>query len=746
MSKSNVIALPVDNTKARRLTNLEHAKLLIKTGLYIFPSSGKTPLIPRFNKIDTEITPEEREAAIEAFEAENGKPPIHVGATKDPEVLRKMFKGHQDCVWSIACGPSKLVVIDADSKDNGPELIGKHFEEHGLPEGCVVVPTQSGGLHYIFKDPEGKFTNAAGALKKSYGCDVRGKNGQYVSPGSIREDGKAYGTRKDLIAFLQAYTQGKLPELPDHVAELIGEQSEYNDAENVAPSKEREVINSLDGAEWEKHENDFDPDVGNYDLEQLKAENAEFKELYENYGPDCSANRFLGARHIMREWPGIPAPALSMFFSNWPGAGVWTDEKPKSGEYDNRQIAREWLKNQGLSKPSSGEAFGAVVDEDPAESNTARRANHISLTDLLAEPETYTRWIVKHFIAFNTTIIAAGLWGSGKTAVYLDIALHIAHGLPWRGRKVEKGIVVYAALENPRDVQSRVRAWCKRNRNDVQFEDSFVLFRGNCSLFDSRDKATKDEQRIIKLANDTAKKLDLPVAMIIIDTVSQAILPGSDREHGSLFVSSMQRIADATGANVTALHHPTKQGDEVRGDGAFQGNTDGVVLLKRDTKTGLGTIKASAQKFRVGDPRKVAFGYKLEPVIVGKDEDGEDIGVVVAVGTADVSWNVDDVADGQDVPPPPDTPTDRPAAILSVIRERVEMIASNTGDPVDGIALQAGDVLKLWNDRRKQCGLPDITDPAICSRLLAKLVEAGELVRVGENKRSTAYRLPAGKP
>jgi hypothetical protein len=86
---------------------------------------------------------------------------------------------------------------------------------------------------------------------------------------------------------------------------------------------------------------------------------------------DCSTNRFLAARHVMREWPDMPAPALSIFFSQWEGAGSYTDEKPKSGEYDDRQIAREWLKNQGLSKPSSGEAFGAVVDEDEDEEERA---------------------------------------------------------------------------------------------------------------------------------------------------------------------------------------------------------------------------------------------------------------------------------------------------------------------------------------------------------------------------------------
>jgi hypothetical protein len=110
------------------------------------------------------------------------------------------------------------------------------------------------------------------------------------------------------------------------------------------------------------------------------AENSEFAKLYDDRGSDFSTNRFLAARHIMREWPDMPAPALSIFFSQWEGAGEYTDEKPKSGEYDDRQIAREWIKNRGLKKEyhSDGTAFDAVeegVMKRPPISPTAVRKN-----------------------------------------------------------------------------------------------------------------------------------------------------------------------------------------------------------------------------------------------------------------------------------------------------------------------------------------------------------------------------------
>uniref|UniRef100_UPI00117C2F82 bifunctional DNA primase/polymerase n=1 Tax=Streptobacillus ratti TaxID=1720557 RepID=UPI00117C2F82 len=121
---------------------------------------------------DTEISREDREAAIEQAREEGNKQlTVFVGATTDPDIVKRMWRHpNQDAVPSVACGPARLVVIDADTKFNGPELIGKLFDEHGgVPEGTPIITTQSGGKHYVFSDPDNAFTNSAGALKKQYG-------------------------------------------------------------------------------------------------------------------------------------------------------------------------------------------------------------------------------------------------------------------------------------------------------------------------------------------------------------------------------------------------------------------------------------------------------------------------------------------------------------------------------------------------------------------------------------------------
>src|SRR4051794_14455624 len=49
--------------------------------------------------------------------------------------------------------------------------------------------------------------------------------------------------------------------------------------------------------------------------------------------------------------------------------------------------------------------------------------------------------------------------GAGKTFCAVDLAGHVATGMPWRGREVEQGIVVYIAAESPESIKRRLVAW-----------------------------------------------------------------------------------------------------------------------------------------------------------------------------------------------------------------------------------------------------------------------------------------------
>lgn len=89
---------------------------------------------------------------------------------------------------------------------------------------------------------------------------------------------------------------------------------------------------------------------------------------------------------------------------------------------------------------------------------------------------------------------------------------------------------------------------------------------------------------------------------------------------------------------------------------------------------------------------------------------------------------------------PPDTPGDKLNAILRVFREHVEAIAADTGEALGEIGLSAKTVLDALNLDRRACGLPELKDRTVIPRLLARLIESGEIVKSGDNRR-TEYRL-----
>jgi hypothetical protein len=347
-------------------------------------------------------------------------------------------------------------------------------------------------------------------------------------------------------------------------------------------------------------------------------------------------------------------------------------------------------------------------------------------------------WAVKHFIAMGTTSTATGKWGAGKTAVFIDIGMHIAFGLPWRGRKVKQGVVLHVALENPYDVERRVAALKERMRKaDQNVNDAaYVIYTEPCTLFEARGAVAPDEGKIIKAAMDASEYYGFPVAMIVIDTLSQAMGSGDDNSatDAKLFVDSMQRIAVATGAHVVALAHPPKSGPGVRGSGVFQANVDTVVAITYDKVTKVGTIKADG-KFRIGDPSKVNFTYRMESAVVGTDDDGEVETVVLAVETRSMAVDEDGDAARFKVA---DDARGSEEAVFSVLTDMIDMTVSD-GEDAATIWIRQRDLLTQWN--RWRADRDDMEGVALKSRDDRQLIRVLDRLVAAERVKRTR-----GKP
>ncbi|MEH2476201.1 hypothetical protein V1281_002629 [Nitrobacteraceae bacterium AZCC 2161] len=768
--------------------NLALALELAANGYYVFPSNNKVPLCAVWQKADTSFTPAAREAEVVKANEKNGFMPLHVGSTIDAKVIKKLWKKYPDAVPSLSCGPSNLFVIDADVNDGtdgkrvkaGPAKLSAWLTENDVPmEGVFIVKTRSGGRHVYFKNNE-LLGSAAGTLR-DLDCDLRGQGGQTVAPGAVRVDGASY----DIMGGMTLADLANTPETPAGIVTAARTQREMT---TVSEADVASRIATLQEATIAPFGEVFDPIMG-YDLDKLAKKDSEFADLRANGTGDFSDIRFKMTRCLMREWPQMPIEHLLSFMDAWtldsgePGAGTFhegSQGKKGAGEYNFRDISREHKKGPSEHKITDGVSMGAAYDEDDNElsddpkavadreiakaqrkveadneklaKKEVRLASRGLYIEDIAEGEIDDQdWAVEDIVVRNTVSVMVGMWGTGKTAVSLDMGLHQSLGLPWHDKETKHGVVIYVALENATDVERRVRAWRQRDeRENIDTSKlAFYLWKSSCALVSKDGRPTVDELDLIEIAKRASEHYGLPINQIIIDTVAKSIGSGDENDAGDAgrYMQGMQRVAEATGANVMALHHPPKNGTDPRGSGAFSADGDTVLNVTRKDN-GICELRAGG-KFRVGDPSLVKIDYRLVAETVGHTIKGKPINVVLAerVGSRASPATGMDVSDQEGDAVRfrvADDSKGNEKAVLDIISAfAVETLMPE--ERLTDIAVIQKSVLIAWNKWRSErddlSGAPlKPCDRTQLDRVIGRLVEAGSVVRI-EGGRQAKIRL-----
>ena len=146
-------------------------------------------------------------------------------ATTDPGTIRKWWRQWPDANIGIACGPSGLLVLDADTYKehySGDSLLRTMDEE------TVTVLTGGGGAHLWYRRPDGKeWGNGTKGLPD--GIDIRGVGGLVVAPPSLHVSGRRY-------TFELGYSLEDMPPLPapDALSKILDRAHEKRKAAAVA--------------------------------------------------------------------------------------------------------------------------------------------------------------------------------------------------------------------------------------------------------------------------------------------------------------------------------------------------------------------------------------------------------------------------------------------------------------------------------------------------------------------------------
>lgn len=238
-------------------------------------------------------------------------------------------------------------------------------------------------------------------------------------------------------------------------------------------------------------------------------------------------------------------------------------------------------------------------------------------------------WLVKGVLVDGGFSCIFGAPGTSKTFLALDLALSVAHGRDWFGRRVVGGGVVYVTGEGSAGFRQRMKAW--RQDNEGAPRVPFVMVPASVNMYDDDEGANA----LIADVRAHAVAMEGGVKLIVLDTLSRMIGSGDEDKAKDInvVVQRAERLQRETGAHVLLVHHSGKDRDRgMRGSNALLGAVDAAIEV---TVSESGLCEAQFPKIKDGGDQE-PLRYRLTKSVLGYDEDGDEVASCV-IRPADAS-------------------------------------------------------------------------------------------------------------
>lgn len=225
-------------------------------------------------------------------------------------------------------------------------------------------------------------------------------------------------------------------------------------------------------------------------------------------------------------------------------------------------------------------------------------------------------WFIKGFLPRAQLAILFGPSGSGKSFLAFDMCAAIAQGLAtWNGKRVMKGRVAYLVAEGVPGFRQRIKAYRKEHNVKASDIDMTIIAGIVPNL--------TDEASVARLKADM--KAFGPYDLIVFDTFAQ-VTSGANENSGeemSTALKHCREISQVCGAMSLLVHHSGKDDTKgARGWSGLKAAADVELEVKRD-KDGL-QRSVSITKMKDGEDG-VDQGFQLRTVVMGRDDDGDEI-------------------------------------------------------------------------------------------------------------------------
>lgn len=226
-----------------------------------------------------------------------------------------------------------------------------------------------------------------------------------------------------------------------------------------------------------------------------------------------------------------------------------------------------------------------------------------------------SEYLIKGVINYGDYAVVYGPSGDGKTFFTIDLALHIAAGLPWRGKRVHQYMVVYVAAEAGHSIERRFAAARDSKLSQATTNTPLIYLPRGPNLMDAVESVEllADLGMLAELALQRGSKLGL----VVFDTVARSMAGGDENSAQDMgkVVEMGNKIRAGTGAATLVVHHTGKDPNKgMRGSSAIFAASDSVISVIQKV--------ATVEKSKDGSSGN-SFPFHLKVVELGEDSDGE---------------------------------------------------------------------------------------------------------------------------
>jgi hypothetical protein len=225
-------------------------------------------------------------------------------------------------------------------------------------------------------------------------------------------------------------------------------------------------------------------------------------------------------------------------------------------------------------------------------------------------------YLLKGLLASTGLSVVWGPPKCGKSFWAMDVGLHIALNMPYRGLRVQQAPVVYVALEGQHGIPARIEAF-KRHHNVADAPFYLVLTRLNLiAEADALVKAIADQIGAV-----------LPGA-VFIDTLNRSLVGSESKDEDmAKYLSAAEYVAEKLSAAVVIIHHCGIDTSRPRGHTSLTGSVEGQIQVKRGEAGEVIAVLEWAKDM----PDGLEICSRLEQVKVGTDPDGDDITTLIVL-------------------------------------------------------------------------------------------------------------------